>query len=332
MNGSASIIESHLPRNPCQNPGIYICNWRTCVGNSFSKPDLLKLCSLCLFWVSRVPAVRDQQTNNINLLLRSTEMLFYHAGEPLVSLSFPVRFAKLVDNRLRMNLNIQGNSHPWGKQLWPDDQGIGPWHRQRAGAGDNFEVGWHQPGAWLGCTWGHLVHPCRPDRGQQLCLLPLQVGRRKSFFPKNFLLSCALAPGFDQRDFKARKLSELKSGNRGWNQRRSKIWLLMILYSCSDQIWSNLILQTKNLETFGCFYSLANVLLCCLFVVTGTLYTDNKSTPAATSSFCFKVDKSKFHFFSEFQLLQCLLCVCKVVHGYVKSSYWAQSRPGQFLF
>ena len=60
---------------------------------------------------------------------------------------------------------------------------------------------------------------------------------------------------------------------------------------------SNLILQTKNLETFGCFYSLANVLLCCLFVVTGTLYTDNKSTPAATSSFCFKVDKSKFHFF-----------------------------------
>lgn len=119
----------------------------------------------------------------------------------------------------------------------------------------------------------------------------------KVFSQDFFLLSCALAPGFDQRDFKARKLSELQSGNRGWNQRRSKIWLLMILYSCSDQIWSNLILQTKNLETFGCFYSLANVLLCCLFVVTGTLYTDNKSTPAATSSFCFKVDKSKFHFF-----------------------------------
>ena len=55
--------------------------------------------------------------------------------------------------------------------------------------------------------------------------------------------------------------------------------------------------EDQHLETFGCFYSLANVFLCCLFVVTGTLYTDNKSTPAATSSFCFKVDKSKFHFF-----------------------------------
>ena len=31
---------------------------------------------------------------------------------------------------------------------------------------------------------------------------------------KTFLASCALAPGFDQRDFTARRLGELLSGNR----------------------------------------------------------------------------------------------------------------------
>ena len=33
---------------------------------------------------------------------------------------------------------------------------------------------------------------------------------------KLFLASCALAPGFDQRDFTARSLGELLSGNREW--------------------------------------------------------------------------------------------------------------------
>ena len=33
---------------------------------------------------------------------------------------------------------------------------------------------------------------------------------------KLFLASCALAPGFDQRDFTARRLGELLSGNREW--------------------------------------------------------------------------------------------------------------------
>ena len=58
----------------------------------------------------------------------------------------------------------------------------------------------------------------------------------KPFFSGNFFsLSCALAPGFDQRDFKARKLSELQSGNKEWIHGSSRIWLIMIFYLCTVQ-------------------------------------------------------------------------------------------------
>ena len=55
----------------------------------------------------------------------------------------------------------QGNSHPWEKQLWPDNQGFGDRHCQRPGAGDIWfftkEVDWltgQVPGlAVPGGTW-----------------------------------------------------------------------------------------------------------------------------------------------------------------------------------
>ena len=42
---------------------------------------------------------------------------------------------------------------------------------------------------------------------------------------KLFLASCALAPGFDQRDFTARRLGELLSGNREWALKTCLSWV-----------------------------------------------------------------------------------------------------------
>ena len=42
---------------------------------------------------------------------------------------------------------------------------------------------------------------------------------------KTFLASCALAPGFDQRDFTARRLGELLSGNREWALKTCLSWV-----------------------------------------------------------------------------------------------------------
>ena len=42
---------------------------------------------------------------------------------------------------------------------------------------------------------------------------------------KLFLVSCALAPGFDQRDFTARRLGELLSGNREWALETCLSWV-----------------------------------------------------------------------------------------------------------
>ena len=138
-----------------------------------------------------------------------------------------------------LTISNQGNSHDWGGQDRLDNKGFGAWHSQRPGAGEIFCLNilrWiDRPlGAWLGCARGHLVHPVGPVRGQKLRLLPLQVlaqARNKTLFSGNFFsLSCALAPGFDQRDFKARKLSELQSGNKEWIHGSSRIWLIMIFY------------------------------------------------------------------------------------------------------
>ena len=73
-----------------------------------------------------------------------------------------------------------------------------------------------QSGSWLGCAWRHLVYQIGSNRGQKLCLLPFQVPGLSKACNLSFenLSSCALAPGFDQRDFKAKKLRELQSGNR----------------------------------------------------------------------------------------------------------------------
>ena len=42
---------------------------------------------------------------------------------------------------------------------------------------------------------------------------------------KLFLASCALAPGFDQRDFTARRLGDLLSGNREWALKTCLSWV-----------------------------------------------------------------------------------------------------------
>merc|ERR1712083_533138 len=95
-------------------------------------------------------------------IFRSTEMLFYHAGEPLVIHILEENSSDLTTKVL--GLDIAGGQVP----------------------------GLAVPGG----TWFTRL---------------VQTGDKNSAFS---LFSCALAPGFDHRDFKAKKLSELQSGTQ----------------------------------------------------------------------------------------------------------------------
>jgi len=93
---------------------------------------------------------------------RSTEMLFYHAGEPLVIHILEKNSSDLTTKILGLDIakgQVPGLAVPGG-------------------------------------TWFTRL---------------VQSGDQNAAYS---LFSCALAPGFDQRDFKARKLGELESGNR----------------------------------------------------------------------------------------------------------------------
>jgi len=93
---------------------------------------------------------------------RSTEMLFFHAGEPLT-----IYF--LDEKSSDLSTKVLGLDVPSGQV----------------------------PGlAVPGGTWFTRL---------------VQSGDKNSAYS---LFSCALAPGFDQRDFTARRLGELLSGNR----------------------------------------------------------------------------------------------------------------------